>query len=139
MKKAAKVILTFIAACFAFLSQSTFILAEEIVIYLDFENQIITAKLEEAPLRSVSERIKRGKDIWIKGSRFLLDERVSVQFKDLSIEDGLDRILRNMNHCLIFDQHSNLLGVIVVGRKPIRRNRRRLTVPPKKNSQETSS
>ena len=125
MKKAAKVILALIAVCFTFFSQSTFILAEEIVIYLDFENQTITAKLEEAPLRSVFERIKRGKDIWIKGSRFLLDERVSVQFKDLSIEDGLDRILRNMNHCLIFDQNRNLLGVIVVGRKPIRRSRRR--------------
>lgn len=132
MKKAAKVILALIAVCFAFLSQSTFILAEEIVIYLDFENQIITAKLEEAPLRSVFERIKREKHLWIKGSRFLLDEKVSVQFKDLSIEDGLQRILRNMNHCLIFDQHSNLLGVIVVGRKPIRPSRRRLTVPPKR-------
>jgi len=52
---------------------------------MDFEQQIFTVKLEEAPLRSVFERIKREKHLWIKGSRFLLDEKVSVQFKDLSI------------------------------------------------------
>jgi len=103
---------------------------------MDFEQQIFTVKLEEAPLRSVFERIKREKHLWIKGSRFLLDEKVSVQFKDLSIKDGLQRILRNMNHCLIFDKHSKLLGVIVVGRKPIRPRRRRLPVPPKRTLQK---
>jgi len=115
---------------------SALIVAEEGYIDLDFGNRTLSANITEAPLRAVIREIKKEKEriwfrIWLKESKVSLYEKVSVQFKDLPIRDGLKRILSTMNHSLIFDNHGNLLGVFLLGKPPRTRgtSRRRAVAP----------
>ena len=82
-------------------------------ISLNFQESSCSALLEEAPLRVVIEKLRRETGIWVKAPEYLLEERVSLQFENLSIQEGLKRILRTMNHSLLFDQRSNLIGAFV--------------------------
>ena len=72
------------------------------------------------------EKVRRETGIWVKVPESLLDERVCVQFENVSIQEGLKRILRTMNHSLLFDQHNNLIGAFVFGKA----NRQRRTTYP---------
>jgi len=123
VQKVSKAILTFIVACLLLFLSSALIVAEEGYIDLDFGNRTLSANIREAPLRAVIREIKKEKEriwfrIWLKESKVSLYEKVSVQFKDLPIRDGLKRILSTMNHSLIFDNHGNLLGVFLLGKPP---------------------
>lgn len=82
-------------------------------ITLDFEGATFTAILEQEPLRNVIEKVRNETGIWVRAPGSLLDERVSVQFENLSIRQGLKRILRTMNYSFLFDQDYNLIGVFV--------------------------
>jgi hypothetical protein len=90
--------------------------AQEERIDLKFQEQTFSADLEEAPLGAIIKRFKEEKGIWFKGKESLLDEKVSVQFKDLPIREGLERILSAMNYSLIFDGEARLVGVVLVGK-----------------------
>jgi hypothetical protein len=135
MRKASKAIVIFIAASVLFFLSSALIIAEEGYIDLDFGNRTLSANIREAPLRAVIGEIRKAKEgiwfrIWLKGSKVSLDEKVSVQFKDLPILDGVKRILSPMNYSLIFDNHGKLLGVFLLGRARSRdRARGRAAVP----------
>ena len=87
---------------------------------MDFRKEAISAKIRDARLRSVIDRIREEKGVWfklwLKGKESILDERLSVQFKDLPFKDGLERILSRLNHCLVFDQNGNPLGVVLFGK-----------------------
>ena len=91
--------------------------AQEGNIYLRFTEHAFTARIEDAPLQTVIDRIKEERDIWFrvwsKGS--LEDEKISVTFNDLSIKDGLERILSSMNYTLFFDE-SGVVGVMLLGK-----------------------
>ena len=134
MQKVSKAILTFIVACLLVFLSSALIVAEEGYIDLDFGNRTLSANITEAPLRAVIGEIKEEKiwfKIWLKESKVSLYEKVSVQFKDLPIRDGLKRILSTMNHSLILDNHGKLLGVFLLGRPARARGRpRRRGVAP---------
>ena len=114
------------------LSICSLALAEENIIYLSLNNRFFSARIKQVPRNDILIRIKEKTGIWFKlltrerGSG--LDEKVSVQFKNISIEDGLDRIFGTVNHCLIFDQFDNVVGAYILG-MPIkyrfRRTRRR--------------
>ena len=80
---------------------------------LNFQESTFTAFLEEVPLENVIEKVRKETGIWIRAPNSLLDERISVQFENLSIQQGLKRILRGMNYSFLFDQDSNLLGAFV--------------------------
>ncbi len=83
--------------------------------------------IEDALLRDVLERIKEKRGIWFKAwsrGKAVLDEKVSVYFKQQPIKEGLDRILSGINHCLIFEQHS-IVGVMLFGKPDKRRYRGR--------------
>jgi len=92
---------------------------------MDFRKEAISAKIRDARLRSVIDRIREEKGVWfklwLKGKESVLDERLSVQFKDLPVKDGLERILSPLNHCLVFDQNGDLLGVVLFGKPEKRR------------------
>ena len=88
--------------------------AENISMY--FQEANITASLEEAPLKNIFEKVQKETGIWFRAPESLLDERVSVQFENLSIQEGLKRILRTMNHSFLFDQDNNLIGVFIFGK-----------------------
>lgn len=88
--------------------------AENISMY--FQEANITASLEEAPLKNIFEKFQKETGIWFRAPESLLDERVSVQFENLSIQEGLKRILRTMNHSFLFDQDNNLIGLFIFGK-----------------------
>jgi hypothetical protein len=85
-------------------------------ISLTFQGATFTANLEEAHLKDIIEEVKSETDILFRIPESMLDERVSVQFENLSVHEGLKRILHTMNHCFLFDQDHNLIGVFVLGK-----------------------
>jgi hypothetical protein len=96
------------------------LMAEEGIIELDFDRHTVTADIEEAPLRAVIEEIKKEvKGIWFKiwlgRSKTSLDEMISVEFKDLPIRNGMERVFSAMNYSLVFDKHYKLIGVFLLG------------------------
>ena len=82
-------------------------------ISLNFRKSSCSAFLEEVPLRTVIEKVRKETGIWIRAPNFLMNERISVQFENLPIQQGLKRILRGMNYSFLFDQDSNLLGAFI--------------------------
>ena len=114
------------------LSICSLALGEENTIHLSFNSRSFSEKIRQTPRKDIIKKINEKTGIWFKlltkenGSG--LDEKVSVQFKNISIEDGLDRIFGTVNHCLIFDQFDNVVGAYILG-MPIkyrfRRTRRR--------------
>lgn len=87
------------------------------VVDLQLKEDTMSAKLAGVSLGVALERIKKEKGIWFYGDARWLEEKVSVQFSDLSLEDGLKRILARMNYSLFFDKNKRLLGVIINGKK----------------------
>jgi hypothetical protein len=83
---------------------------------LVFQGATFTANLEEASLKNVFQKLQKETGIWFRVPESGLDERVSVQFENLSIEEGLKRILHTMNYSLLFDQNNNLIGAFVFGK-----------------------
>lgn len=118
MRKVTKAILAFFATFVLFFSLSTLTLAQGGRIYLDFRNQTLSANIEDAPLRDVLTRIKKKKGIWFKAclkGESSLDEKVSLRFRNLPIQSGLERILSGMNHCLFFEKR-RVMGVMLFGK-----------------------
>jgi len=46
----------------------------------------------------------------------ILEETVTVKFKDLSLENGMKRILGFLDHCLFYDNDGRLVGVFLAGK-----------------------
>lgn len=86
-------------------------------IHIGFEGQIMSAELRDVSLREILKKLKREKGIWFEGDESLLEEKVSIWFKDLPLQEGLRRILSCINHILVFDQDKRLVGVFILGRK----------------------
>ena len=80
------------------------------------KNGTISANLKEIPLGEILDQIKEHGNIWFKGDEALLEEKVSVQFKDLPLEEGVKRILASINHVLVFDAKGGLEGLILFGK-----------------------
>jgi ankyrin repeat protein len=93
---------------------------------LVFQGATVTANLKEAPLKTVFEKVEKETGIWFKVAESELDERVSIQFENLSVKEGLKRILRTMNYSFLFDQDNNLIGAFLFGKT----NRQRKTTYP---------
>ena len=91
--------------------------AQAATIDLIFQGNVLSANLKEAHLKDILERFKKEKGISWKGSPSLLEEKITVRFIDLSLNEGLKRILGSMNHSLIFDEHERLASVIIIGSK----------------------
>ncbi len=83
---------------------------------LVFQGATFTAILDEESLKNVFEKVQKETGIWFRVAESELDERVSVQFENLSIREGLRRILRTMNYSFLFDQDNNLTGAFVIGK-----------------------
>jgi hypothetical protein len=89
---------------------------------LVFQRATFTANLEEESLKNVFEKLQKETGIWVRVPESELDERVSVQFENLAIEEGLRRILHTMNYSFLFDQDNNLIGAFVFGKANRNRN-----------------
>ncbi len=74
-------------------------------------DQTLSADLEGVPLRAVLQKLKNEEGIWYQGSGSLLDEPVSVRFKNLPFNEGFRRILSSVNHALVFDGYNKVVGL----------------------------
>jgi hypothetical protein len=91
-------------------------LAKEGYTDLKFQGKTLSADVKKVPLKAILEKLKKEKGIWFEGDESLFEEKVSVQFKDLPLLDGVKRILAHLNYSLMFDKNQRLVGVIVLGR-----------------------
>jgi hypothetical protein len=91
-----------------------------------------------APLRDIIAKLKKEKGIWFKlwfkGSEFVLDEKISAQFSDLSVDEGLGRIFSLMNYSLVFDQHDDVVGVFLLRKYQKSGSVRRRSVPHRRRA-----
>ena len=84
-------------------------------INIEFRGESMSAELKGASLEQVLETLKREKGIWFEAPKSLLEEKVSISFKDLPLEKGMRRILSHINHVLFFNQDNRLVGLFIVG------------------------
>lgn len=84
---------------------------------LELRGQTVSAELEGVSLRLVLEKLEKEKGIWFRGDESVLDEEVSIRFKDLPLHEGLRRILFTINHVLVFDEKERLVGLFIIGKK----------------------
>jgi hypothetical protein len=83
------------------------------------ENVIIkdgrmSADLKEASLAGIARDIEKQSGISFKGDDSLLEEKVSVSFKDLPLEAGIKRILANVNYSLIFNSQGEVSEIKIM-------------------------
>lgn len=71
----------------------------------------ISVDLQDADVLSVAKDIERQTGITFKGDESLLEEKISVSFKDLPLEQGIKRILTNLNYSLVFDSRGEVSEV----------------------------
>ncbi|MCP4109532.1 MAG: hypothetical protein GY749_29095 [Desulfobacteraceae bacterium] len=81
------------------------------------KEQLLSVHFDKVPLKLIFEKIGKEKGVWFGGDEAIFEEKISVQFKELSLEEGLKRILAFMNYSLMFDQDGKLNGVVIVGKR----------------------
>ena len=84
---------------------------------LDFKGERYSLDIAKVPLKTVLTNIKEEKGIWFKVTQSSAEKTISIRFKGLSIKEGIERILRNFNYSLHFDQNGKLLGATIIGMK----------------------
>jgi len=104
---------------------------------LRFKERTLSADIDSTPLRVVLDAIRKQKGIRFqtkKGAGSLLNEEISVQFKQLPMQDALKRIFAGMNHCLVF-RGDSIYRVMLYGKvKKKRYTRRRQVRRPRRLS-----
>jgi hypothetical protein len=133
MKKVTEAILILLATFALCFLQTNASMADGRKIDLQFNDQNLSAMIREAPIRDIIAELKKEKGIWFKlwckGSEFVLDEKVTMQFSDLSVEEGLARIFSSMNYSLVFDEDDDVIGVVLLGKYQKTRRVRRRSLP----------
>lgn len=75
----------------------------------------ISAMLVNTTLRDIISQAKAQYDIWFKAGEELSGYKVSVQFTDIPLNEGLRRILKGMNHSLVYYADGRVAGVFILG------------------------
>jgi hypothetical protein len=103
---------------------------QESRLYLNINGHRLSADIENTPLKKVIDQIKNQKDIWIDTTfmrdQSLLDNDISVTFGDVSMKEGLDRILTGINYSLFY-KGETVVGVMLFGKPGKRSYRNRST------------
>jgi hypothetical protein len=76
---------------------------------------LLSVNLKETSLLEVARDIEKQSGVWFRGDETLFQEKISVTFNDLPLEEGLKRILSNFNYSLMFDTKNKVAGVMVMG------------------------
>lgn len=76
---------------------------------------LLSVNLKETSLLEVARDIEKQSGVWFRGDETLFQEKISVAFTDLPLEEGLKRILTNLNYSLMFDAKNKVAGVMVMG------------------------
>lgn len=76
---------------------------------------LLSVNLKETSLLEVARDIEKQSGVWFRGDETLFQEKISVTFHDLPLQEGLKRILSNLNYSLMFDAKNEVAGVMVMG------------------------
>jgi hypothetical protein len=76
---------------------------------------LLSVNLKDNSLLEVARDIEKQSGVWFRGDETLFQEKISVTFNDLPLEEGLKRILTNLNYSLMFDAKNKVAGVMVMG------------------------
>ncbi|MBW1819682.1 MAG: hypothetical protein JRJ60_21290 [Deltaproteobacteria bacterium] len=111
---------------------------------LKLNGDSLSAKIEDAPIKQIVQKLQAKKTIWVKGTENLPETNLSVEFEGLDFREGLERILSSLNYCLIYGTEGKLAGVIILsnpGAKagPSRNSKSSLREKSKKQSSKRSS
>ena len=105
---------------------------------VSFKDGLLSVNLKETSLLDVARNIEKQSGVWFRGDETLFQEKISVAFNDLPLEEGLKRILANLNYSLMFDNKNTVAGVMVMSggtaiAQPARPGAQpsRATAPPK--------
>jgi hypothetical protein len=82
---------------------------------VSFKEGSLSVNVKETSLLEVARDIEKQSGIWFRGDETFFQEKVSVTFSNLPFEEGLKRILTNLNYSLIFDAKNKVAGVMVMG------------------------
>jgi len=80
------------------------------------EHEMMSANLRDANLREVLREIEKQHKVRFKGDEALYQNKISVQFDNLPLQDGLKRILSSMNYSLVFGPNDKLVGVVIISK-----------------------
>ena len=76
---------------------------------------LLSVNLKDTALLEVAKDIEKQSGVWFRGDETLFQEKISVTFNNLPLEDGLKRILANLNYSILFDARNKITGVMVMG------------------------
>ena len=82
---------------------------------VSFKNGLLSVNLKDNSLLEVARDIEKQSGVWFRGDETLFQEKISVSFNELPLEEGLKRILTNLNYSLMFDAKNKIAGVMVMG------------------------
>ena len=75
----------------------------------------ISAVLVNTTLRDIIRQVKAQDDIWFRIGENLAGYKVSVRFTQTPLDEGLRRILKGLNHSLVYNADSKVAGVFILG------------------------
>lgn len=121
-----------ILLCFSLLMSSR-APAEEAKLDLELHEGLLSADIEDVELKAVIESLESNLDIWVRGGEPFYELKISVEFSDLSIVDGIERMFyRMLNYCFLFDDSGHLKGVMLFKRPEKRAVRTRSVSTPQR-------
>jgi len=97
-----------------FCSLTHFSPAEATNAFIRFDGRKMSADIDGVLLGEVFEEIEAQRKFSVKGDRSILNSEISVSFANRSFQYGLKKILRQINHILLFDKNREPSGVIIV-------------------------
>jgi hypothetical protein len=76
---------------------------------------LLSVNITDTSLLEVARAIEKRSGVWFRGDETLFQEKISVTFNDLPLEEGLKRVLTNLSFSLMFDNEHKVTGVMVMG------------------------
>lgn len=86
-------------------------------IQLEVHGSSLSASIRDATLRDVLEELKAKAGIDYTAHPGLLENRISVEFSNLPMEEALGRILADMSYSLALGPDKKVLGISVAGKR----------------------
>lgn len=76
----------------------------------------MSVSAKDAPLEALCKDIESKSGVRFRIQDALLEDRLSVEIKDLPLLKGLKRLLAHVNYMFCFDNRNRLSEVLIVGR-----------------------
>ena len=77
------------------------------------EEEVFSIRAANEPLRKVLKKISKASGYEIRFSTQLADERVSLQFDNLTLDEALARVLQPYNHMSLWDDANHTITLLI--------------------------